>query len=449
MSQLMKKWRLFILPKPVYARDNYDGIFRLVLKGTLALSFVLFTLLLVGYFVQHHTYVLNSLLIGAGALLYLGIVYWFWYKVKKKYLASQLLIYFYAVVSTIIIVTWGLNTPVGILLLAISIILTSILIGSQYTLHATLVAIIILFGLQIAISFGGYRPHETPSLELSTFGDALADGVLLMILGMLSWLFGRQTERAEAALLHEKQQLEVRVEERTRQLQTVQMQEMQNLYRFAEIGQLSTALVHDLANQISVLSFDIEDLNQDKRATAVKRARQSITQLEKTIAAIRTQLKGKSRSERTTINDTIAESIHILKPTAKSAHVDLVFKEETKKISSFHDPNRLGHIMSILITNAIDAYKESKAKTKRQIIVTVKVHNSTITATVQDWAGGIPTPQRAKLFEPFYTTKESGMGIGLFLARQLAETHFKGRLELDPQEKSTKFILDFPQKSYD
>ena len=71
---------------------------------------------------------------------------------------------------------------------------------------------------------------------------------------------------AEDELRIEKSLLAVRLEKRTQKLQAAQLKEMQQLYRFAELGQLSTALLHDLANHLTVLTIDIEDIHKKQHS---------------------------------------------------------------------------------------------------------------------------------------------------------------------------------------
>ena len=85
------------------------------------------------------------------------------------------------------------------------------------------------------------------------------------------------------------------------------------------------------------------------------------------------------------------------------------------------DPIRLQQVLLNLVTNALDAMKTVPAK-----ILTVRSAmdgRDTVVISVGDSGPGIPEAQRATLFEPFYTTKKDGMGLGLAICRSIVEEH--------------------------
>lgn len=95
------------------------------------------------------------------------------------------------------------------------------------------------------------------------------------------------------------------------------------------------------------------------------------------------------------------------------------------------DPNLLEQVLINLIKNAIDALEGQEEK-----IINVylqKTSNGKISIQVADNGPGIPTEKMDQIFIPFYTTKESGSGIGLSLSRQIMRLH-KGSLEVQSVE---------------
>lgn len=95
------------------------------------------------------------------------------------------------------------------------------------------------------------------------------------------------------------------------------------------------------------------------------------------------------------------------------------------------DPNLLEQVLINLIKNALDALHDQEEK-----IINVylqKTSNGKISIQVADNGPGIPTEKMDQIFIPFYTTKESGSGIGLSLSRQIMRLH-KGSLEVQSVE---------------
>lgn len=450
-----KMRRLFRVSRPA-ARlyQRYDLIFTILLIGSISVIFCFFCLLIVSYLGFGNTYILDRLLICFGALCYLGGVYTAW-RIGRKWLAALLLVWFYGLLASTAVILWGINAPIGHLLLAITIVLAGILLGSRYTLYAAAVVILLLFGVQIAV-LNGYTPTESPSLLPSHFGDVVGYGMLHVVLAAISWLFGYQVERlllknqqVEEALLKEKNLLETRVEERTTELQAVQFEEMQYLYQFAEVGQLSTAVLHDLANHLTVLTFDIEDLGSEHSGT-LKRARHSIKYLDHMVKQAREQLQDTTKSRRFDAVSRLHKSLQIVSQKAKDHGVKLEVIAPSRRILCIGDPARFNQVVSILVTNGIEAYVSlPKEKTQRKVVVEMLIEGSQVKIIVKDWGVGVPEKKQEKLFEPFHSTKKTGMGIGLFIARQLAVTHFKGSLKYvaGSPDAITEFVFTFPRAS--
>ncbi|NOR05426.1 MAG: hypothetical protein GQ575_03870, partial [Deltaproteobacteria bacterium] len=69
--------------------------------------------------------------------------------------------------------------------------------------------------------------------------------------------------------------------------------------------------------------------------------------------------------------------------------------------------------------------------------------NEQVTIRVKDNGAGVPEAMRDKLFEPFASTKGEGLGLGLFLARDLTR-QMGGSIELEEVEQGASFRLNFP-----
>jgi nitrogen fixation/metabolism regulation signal transduction histidine kinase len=81
-----------------------------------------------------------------------------------------------------------------------------------------------------------------------------------------------------------------------------------------------------------------------------------------------------------------------------------------------------------LIKNAIQAYGEQEKFGK--IGISLKENENDIVLTIEDWAGGIPEEIQSKIFQPNFTTKSSGMGLGLSLIQRTIESH-QGNIQLE------------------
>ena len=447
--------KLFQLPQHLHHTSEREPAFILLLIGTFALTFTLFLLLIVSYLVGNH-YVVGSLVLCVAAFLLLVGIYWLW-RVQRYRLAAYLLVLFYGTLAAIIVLAWGINTPFGVLLLGVTIVFASILLGPKYSLYTAASAAITLCIIQLAITVGLYTPIGSPTLAPSNFGDVFGYSVIFGVLALVSWLFGKAMEQslqkalqAETELMKEKELLEVRVAERTLELEALQFEEMQQLYRFAEMGQLSAALLHDLANHLTVLTMDIEDLHHsDPRSQAIVRAKNSVRYLEQMVVKVRNQMQGGRQQRHFNLANRTKETLNLLKQKSRARKVTLELEIASKQpLTLSGDPTRFSQAIAILIANGIDAYGSSRKRTSTKpiVLVTLSDTKDSFAISVKDWGSGIPKNDREKLFQPFYSTKETGMGIGLFIAKQIVEKHFNGTLTLVDTTTHTEFIMSLPKK---
>jgi len=274
---------------------------------------------------------------------------------------------------------------------------------------------------------------------------------VFLVLGVCSWLFNRQTDlalyqalSAERALQRERDMLEVEVETRTRELQAAQIETMGQLYRFAELGQLATGMLHDLANHMGTLSLDIEGLAERRRHSQLElRVKQRIDHIDNIVRWAYEHINGEDHTRVFGVKHEVGVVIELLNYKARRARVRLrCSARQRAPLQLYGDPNRFRQLMTNLITNAIDAYETSPALKRREVAVELAAgENGAVIISVSDYGAGIPGTLRKQIFQPFYSTKHDGMGIGLFVVKQIVEEHFRGSIRLTSGRGKTCFTL--------
>lgn len=127
----------------------------------------------------------------------------------------------------------------------------------------------------------------------------------------------------------------------------------------------------------------------------------------------------------------LEEAETLFRARIASENINLQLYTPPTEVQFQGDPNLLEQVLINLIKNAMDALESQEEKT-------INVHlqknsNGKISIQVADNGPGIPTEKMDQIFIPFYTTKESGSGIGLSLSRQIMRLH-KGSLEVQSVE---------------
>ncbi len=426
---------------------NREIVLNVLLTGTLFMLLLALLLLLFVWLGQHSIAGLRTIPL-VGALATVGGLYVLSRRGFYR-IAAFFLVGLYSLMAAGVILRWGITIPTGELLTGLVIVLAGILLGPVYSLYAAAGAAVWLLACQAAALRGLIHPDWSWTLTPPSFGDALGFCLIFSLIALVSWLFNHQMERslhrakrAELALTHQKEILETTVEERTRELQVAQLEKIQQMYRFAELGQLSTALLHDLANHLTTLTLDIEGLEGQTRSRMLQRAKRSIRYIDDMVLRVRDQLHGRVSDRVFNVSTEVDEVVKILNHRAQQAHVTLRWQTtmDRKSLKVYGEPIKFRQLMANLISNGIDAYEGIDAE-KWEVLVTADTQKNRIVVTVNDWGKGIPKEQRDQLFEPFYSTKKTGMGMGLFIAKQICEAHFRGSIAIDASKAHTAFIV--------
>jgi signal transduction histidine kinase len=120
----------------------------------------------------------------------------------------------------------------------------------------------------------------------------------------------------------------------------------------------------------------------------------------------------------------------------------LHFESKEEEIITIMDRTQLVRIITNLVKNAIQAIPEEREQ--KSILVTVKRGETMVNITVKDNGIGIEVENRDRIFEPKFTTKNSGMGLGLGIIKNIIE-NYKGTITFESQPgKGTTFIVSLP-----
>lgn len=123
----------------------------------------------------------------------------------------------------------------------------------------------------------------------------------------------------------------------------------------------------------------------------------------------------------------------------------LVFIAKEDEIIANFDRTQLIRVVTNLVKNGIQAIPEDTTKTP-QISVEVASENNVVNIIVSDNGKGISEENKPKVFEPKFTTKSSGMGLGLAMVKNIVET-YNGNITFTSEEGiGTTFTVSFPKK---
>lgn len=422
---------------------------QIILIGSFVLDMVLILLLSFNLLILGHSYVLGQIVACLGTLLYLLFVGFILYK-KYTQIGAWMLLIFYGIVGISILHIWGINAPIGILILSFVVVLASVMLGARYIIFVTVAIIMLLLILQHFSVIGISQPDRSMLDDSSTYMDVINYSIFLCTFAFVAWLAGSRMEHALARAVHaelllqkEKEILASRVRVQTKRLKDAQHKELKQLYKFAELGQLTTIILHELANHLSVLTLDIDDLkDRHQSSIAIEHAKESINYINTIVDQVRDQIKDSDDTQKFDALITTKDTIEQLRKKINDSNIKLFVEDNgPKNYFIFGDPLRLSQAITILVTNAAQA---NKSKTS-EISVEVSSVKSKILFSVKDFGTGITKEVRRTLFHPQKMGRGIGLGIGLYVTKQIIETHFKGRIWLSPATEYTQFTIEIPR----
>ncbi len=217
--------------------------------------------------------------------------------------------------------------------------------------------------------------------------------------------------------------------------------------RLSILGKMSAHVAHQLKTPLAILSAKAQLLARSlidkkelrKRAQEIFKDSRELAQRINAIVSMYKQDKPCFRE--INLTDTLNNTVERLKKEInKNRNIQIIIKC-VSDIFIFSDPNVLEDILFLLGQNAID---EQVGASK--VIFEAEKKNNYATIKVIDNGKGIPHSIRDSLFDPFVGKSQDGLGLGLFLAKDLA-MRLDGSLELLDSENGTIFCLNIPLSS--
>lgn len=228
--------------------------------------------------------------------------------------------------------------------------------------------------------------------------------------------------------------------------------------RLAAIGRMTSVITHELRNPLSSIGLNAEML-ADMIATSA-----TIDQEDQREMLDHLEVMGQEIDRLHEITEEYL--VYARLPSPKFSTINLA--DLIEQLSDFHqlewsqhqielkldlppgpihleaDPNQLRQALLNLLKNAAEA---SVGPGPHPIELNVKPAQGELTLTLRDHGSGLPQALRPRVFEPFFTSKEQGTGLGLAMTQQIIEGH-SGTIEIqDPSEgQGTVFIITLPRQ---
>jgi C4-dicarboxylate-specific signal transduction histidine kinase len=307
----------------------------------------------------------------------------------------------------------------------------------------------------------GIKPRDVPFFLTFVACQAVAN-----------WLISWQRQ-SEAALRQARDELEIRVDERTAELKQAndalieQMAEQRRteealqktrtelarVVRITTIGELTASIAHEVNQPLAAVVANADACvawlahqhpNLEEARAAAERATQGATRASEVIARIRSLIhKAAPERLRVHLNAIIEETAALADRQAARNGVTVVMELAEDLPTVLGDRIQIQQVLMNLMSNGIESMSSVSGRSRQLLIRSRSPENKLVCVSFEDTGVGVSEEIMPRLFEPFFTTRTQGIGMGLAISRSIIEAH-GGRLwaeSVEHQGSTFQFVL--------
>jgi two-component system sensor kinase FixL len=243
-----------------------------------------------------------------------------------------------------------------------------------------------------------------------------------------------------------------------RQLTENRLQELQSellhVSRLSDVGQMASALAHELNQPLAAIVNYVQATRRLLQADATPISPKVADAMDKAVAQaarageiirhLRSFIrKGEAEHRLEDLNKVVEEATALGLVGAKESGIDVRWALDPDPLSVIVDKVQIQQVVFNLVRNSVEAMSDHPLP--RDLMVTTALADAaTAEVSVSDTGPGLEPSVQAQLFQPFITTKEKGMGLGLSICRSIIDAH-GGRLVATPNpERGVTFRFTLP-----
>lgn len=259
----------------------------------------------------------------------------------------------------------------------------------------------------------------------------------------------------EQELLEVKKNLELKV-----QLQTEEIIKNERLWlqktRHEQMGEMISSIAHQWRQPLNVLSMWIHDLNINSKShphdfEAIElfseRANNLIQSMSQTIDEFRSFFKPLNSADVFDVSEAVNGVLKLISSNLNQIKIDFTHptsnQDSSQPLLVNGYANEFGQVIINLLTNAKENCLQNKTHSPF-IHINLTTEDNFVILTIEDNGGGIPTEIIGKIFDPYFTTKEKGTGIGLYMSKNIVERHMNGEITVLNTDIGAKFKIQLP-----
>lgn len=219
----------------------------------------------------------------------------------------------------------------------------------------------------------------------------------------------------------------------------------------ALLGEVTSIFAHEVRNPINNISTGLQLLAEEVKGDVIsediiKRIHQDCIRLDSLMESVLTISRtGNYKFASLDIGELLDNLVLLWKPRIIKYNIETILTIPSEEILVYADRRALEQVFTNLITNAIQAMEEMKGGTLAVKLSKIGLPNERkfVQIDISDTGCGISPKNRNKIFEPFFSTKQKGTGLGLPITKQIITAH-KGSINLTSFPGGTIFHVKLP-----
>jgi len=215
--------------------------------------------------------------------------------------------------------------------------------------------------------------------------------------------------------------------------------------RFAAVGQAAAYVSHEIKNPLMVIGGFAQQLKRNPDIPPAARTKleiisEEVKRLENFLGELRDFTRPAPPVKKEgNLNALVDQVAAMMQDAAADMNIRLiVHRADNLPLTSF-DSNQMKQVLINLIKNALEAMEAGGT-----ITVTTAAENGYVTVSVHDTGKGIPPDILPQIFNPFFTTKKTGTGLGLAVINKIIEDHHGNITVTSSPDQGTKFTVALP-----
>jgi len=247
-----------------------------------------------------------------------------------------------------------------------------------------------------------------------------------------------------------KRQVEIEVAKRTEQYEIMCHQS-----RLAAMGEMIDSIAHQWRQPLNGLGLivqglrhisDNDMLNKETLGEIEDEIMEKISYMSQTIDDFSSFFRISKKKESFDVLNSIEDALRLIDVQLKSNSVKIKIILETgvpRDVIGF--PNEFKQVIMNLVHNAMTAIVTNSIK-DGVINIELSIYSGKLNISISDNGGGIEEPNLEKIFDPYFTTRENGSGIGLYMSKVIIEHHMQGLLSVQNYKDGAKFCIELKCK---